>query len=1422
YHAKTVANIRTYLASCKNPRNVAIMLDTKGPEIRTGKLVDGKDVTLKTGSLFLFHNDMTRLGDATQVATTYTSLASTLHPGDRVLIDDGLIGTTVVEVHVEANEVLVRIDNDGVLGETKGVNLPGIPVDLPAITEKDTSDILFGVKQGIDLIAASFIRKASDVHEIRKLIQGTGIKIMSKIESQEGLDNFDEILDASDGIMVARGDLGVEVPVEQVARYQKMMIRKCNAAGKHVVTATQMLESMIFNPRPTRAEATDVANAVLDGSDCVMLSGETAKGAHPVAAVEMMGRICREAEADINYSELYPALRRQIRLPISISEAVASSAVKTSWDVHATLIIALTQSGNTAQAIAKYRPIAPVLAVTSSPQVARQCQVLRGIYPLLVTNMGGTENLVHRAMLWGVKMGMAQKDDHVVVTSGVIEGVTGSTNIMRVLRCVDPAIMEDVAPDSPRASDVDITSLRLHLERLLPVVLDADPQDVLVYIIKELIRANNGNGAAGPAGSVIVKDDGYSYSLQLELAYSDAQAISLALIKRSPVIDTSRPLQQQIHLINLPGVSDGANPYEALHSYIHNAVAPFFEAYVANKTAAFGGPRDEKDNKTGIPMAKKKIAELELSLLQLQQNVDVPEIFLNFHPLIQKAVEQCRSAETRVTVDAIGDAVNDSGFLNKLQADVNGWIKEIQKVTKLSRDPSTGTASQEINFWLSMERALAQIEEQLKSDQITLTLDVLKHAKRFHATVSFMSDTGLKEATDKVQRYNQLMRDFPLNELLSATEVDKIQEAVILVFGHLNKKLKLSPYPIKRALPFVDAISRDLNDQLLKVLGSRRLMYMEYDDFDRATEGCEEVCRTWEDQVKEFTNIAREVTRKRSEKIIPIKFNSAHTKLQERIKFVRAFRRQHEQLYNTILRVMKPDKVSNASKESAPVNLPDVNPIEDVIMAYESVKNIDVLDVSPEGTEIWVAAENSYNERVARVENQIIARLRDRLGTAKNANEMFRVFSKFNALFVRPKIRGAIQEYQAQLIDNVKEDIKRLHDKFKMHYRNSEAFHMSQLRDLPSISGAIIWARQIERQLGLYMNRVEDVLGKGGSDVKRRYGGRRGTLNGPDDDTAPKIGDQIPLGKLGSNSLLLAYETIEQQLKKVDAYVSQWLQYQSLWDLESEFVYMKLGDDLSRWQQLVLEIKKARSTFDNSETEKRFGSLTIDYDQQKVVVEDQLVEKKIKDIIGEWETSKPIQGSLKPDLAIQGLNIFEGRVMRLKEEYDLLCRAKEALDLDLTVNDRLEPILEELSDLKGVWNALAKVWQSLNELKETLWASVSPRKVKQQLDLLISSAKEMPNKTRQYAAFEFMQESLKGLLKVNPVIADLKSEALRERHWRQLLKALKLEGKVGFNELTVGHLWDADLKKNETEVRDIIVAAQGEMALEEFLKQVKE
>ncbi|EPQ61281.1 dynein heavy chain protein 2 [Gloeophyllum trabeum ATCC 11539] len=607
---------------------------------------------------------------------------------------------------------------------------------------------------------------------------------------------------------------------------------------------------------------------------------------------------------------------------------------------------------------------------------------------------------------------------------------------------------------------------------VLPPLMAASPQDLESIFDDDFDERVSRFAAEGGGAMYVVKtkdeveDDApptYTYKLTPQLNYTPSHVMTISLIKRGPTLDPLTPLASQLHILNLFGGED--TPYESLHALISNGVKSWFDAFVG----ARGGGK-EGDSKMGIPMTKKKFAELELSLLHLQQNVEIPETHLIIHPVIQKAVEQAHAAGVRPNISHIPPKLlNDSTFLNTLHAHVNSWIKSIQAVTKLTRDVSSGTASQEINFWLSLERALEGIEAQLRSEEVNMVMDCLRNAKRFHATVSFIADTGLKDATDIVHKYNQLMKDFPLNELLSATDLDKIQESLVLIFGHINRKLKLSPYPIRRALPLVEAISRDFNDQLLRVLTSHRLPFQPYDTFERLLAQTMNIFRTWDDLIKEFTNVAREVTRKRSEKFIPIKVVPAHAKLQERVRYLREWRKQHEQLA----------VMTGPTKGLGGMEVGGMDMEEEVKEAYEVMKRIDVLDVSTEGTEIWVAAENAYNERVARVENQIIARLRDRLGTARNANEMFRVFSKFNALFVRPKIRGAIQEYQTQLIDSVKEDIKRLHEKFKTQYRFSEAYHMSQMRDLPPIAGAIIWARQIERQLLTYMKRVEDVLGKG-------------------------------------------------------------------------------------------------------------------------------------------------------------------------------------------------------------------------------------------------------------------------------------------------------------------------------------------------------
>jgi len=401
FHETTLNNARK---AAKNLNVViGIMLDTKGPEIRTGDLKDGKkEVTLTKGSEFKLLTDIEKFkeGSEEQVYVDYQNIVNVVKKGERVLIDDGLISCLVIEVG--DNYLKTIIENTGKLGTKKGCNLPGIKVDLPALTKRDKEDLAFGVKNGVDFIAASFVRKKADVEDIRKELgkKGSNIKIISKIENLEGLENFDDILNDSDGIMVARGDLGVEIPLEKVVLAQKMMIAKCNILNKPVITATQMLETMIYNPRPTRAEATDVANAVLDGTDCVMLSGETAKGEYPVLAVKTMAQICQSTEEyfdyDVSYFSIRKAVKKKFGKDIGVAETIASSAVKTSGELEASLIITLTESGTTSRLVSKYKPKSKIIAVTQHEQTARQLQITRGVLPVIVGSVIGTESMIKK------------------------------------------------------------------------------------------------------------------------------------------------------------------------------------------------------------------------------------------------------------------------------------------------------------------------------------------------------------------------------------------------------------------------------------------------------------------------------------------------------------------------------------------------------------------------------------------------------------------------------------------------------------------------------------------------------------------------------------------------------------------------------------------------------------------------------------------------------------------------------------------------------------------------------------------------------------------------------------------------------------------------------------------------------------------
>ncbi|KAJ9599379.1 hypothetical protein L9F63_010141, partial [Diploptera punctata] len=1300
--------------------------------------------------------------------------------------------------------------------------------------------------------------------------------------------------------------------------------------------------------------------------------------------------------------------------------------------------------------------------------------------------------------------------------------------------------------------------------------------------------------------------DAITYIVSNEVHFTNPKMTSMICVKRGAVVEADKPIHSQLRLINF---SEGS-PYETLHSFISKTMAPYFKSYVKESGRA------DRDGDKMAPSVEKKMAELEMGLLHLQQNIDIPEISLPIHQTVAAVIKRCADEGRKPKVTDFGDRVEDSTFLNQLQNGVNRWIKEIQKVTKLDRDPSSGTALQEISFWLNLERALHRIQEKRESLEVALTLDILKHGKRFHATISFDADTGLKQALATVNDYNPLMKDFPINDLLSATELDRIRSAVQLIFSHL-RKIRSTKYPIQRALRLVEAISRDLGSQLLKVLGTRRLMHIPFDEFEKVMAQCFDVFTTWDDEYDKLQGLLRDIVKKKRDEHLKMvwRVSPAHKRLQTRMEHMRRFRRQHEQLRTVILRVLRPTLMNQETAGMKPdilgLEAADANAIEEVNLAYENVKEVDCLDISREGLEAWDAAVRRYEERIDRVETRITAHLRDQLGTAKNANEMFRIFSRFNALFVRPHIRGAIREYQTQLIQRVKDDIEALHEKFKVQYPLSKSCRMSFVRDLPPVSGSIVWAKQIDRQLTAYLRRVEDVLGKGWENhiegqklkadgdsfrlklitqeifddwarkVQQRNLGVTGRIFAIDSQrsrhgrgnvrnlknlgfrvplaivnkahqanqlypfaisliesvrtyerTLEKIEDKasiIPLvagmrrevqmliadgvalvwesykldpyvqrlaevvfsfqekvedllvveeqldvdvrsletcpysantfadilGKIQhavddlslrqysnlhiwvnrldeeveknlaarlqsgiqawtnalngkkkeidlsmdtdapaqpthkpggdpqiqivvhevriTNQIMYLYPSIEearfqimQQLfawqaivtsqtrlqssrYQVHTYVGEWLRYQSLWDLQPDNLYGKLGEDINLWMKCLNDIKKSRSTFDTSDTRREFGPVVIDYAkvqskvslkydswhketlgkfgsllgndmsqfhtqvsksrseleqqsieaastsdavtfityvqslkrkmkvevyregqrilerqrfqfpsswlhvdniegewgafneiikrkdssiqtqvaslQMKIVAEDKAVETRTNDFLNDWERSKPVEGHLRPDEALQHLQMYESKFARLKEERDNVAKAKEALELQepggiSTSEDKMQVVFEELQDLRGVWSELSRIWAQIDEIREKPWLSVQPRKLRQQLDTLMAQLKELPARLRQYSSYEYVKKLLQGYTKVNMMIVELKSDALKERHWKLLMKQLRVNWIL--SDLTLGQVWDVNLQKNEAVVKDIILVAQGEMALEEFLKQVRE
>lgn len=426
-HKKRIDTIKKLRDDLDEP--IAIMLDTKGPEIRIKTFKDGM-IRIEQGQDFTLTSEDVE-GDETRVSVTYKDIAKDLKADDRVLIDDGLVEFTVISV--DENNVYMKAVNSGELSDRKGVNLPSVKVNLPTLTEKDIEDLIFGIENDVDFIAASFIRSAKDVLEIRKILESNGgddVKIISKIENLEGVQNIDEIIEVSDGIMVARGDMGVELDEEDIPLVQKDIIRKCNLKGKFVITATQMLDSMIRNPRPTRAEVTDVANAILDGSSAIMLSGETAAGNYPVKSCEMMRKIAVKIEDSLDYKIALDSTNDEHE--INITNSIAKATREAALDLDAKVIIAATTSGLTARNISKFKPKSPIIAATTNEKVRRQLAIEWGVYPIRATLASSIDDLFYESINILKNIKFVKEGELVILTAGMPLGKAGSTNIMMV------------------------------------------------------------------------------------------------------------------------------------------------------------------------------------------------------------------------------------------------------------------------------------------------------------------------------------------------------------------------------------------------------------------------------------------------------------------------------------------------------------------------------------------------------------------------------------------------------------------------------------------------------------------------------------------------------------------------------------------------------------------------------------------------------------------------------------------------------------------------------------------------------------------------------------------------------------------------------------------------------------------------------
>ncbi len=1453
-------------------------------------------------------------------------------------------------------------------------------------------------------------------------------------------------------------------------------------------------------------------------------------------------------------------------------------------------------------------------------------------------------------------------------------------------------------------------------------------------------------------------DDGldtFQYEISTTALSGSSNTASMAFLKRkaAPLSPTST-LQQQLRVIELGGSlvtvdeenieSDDNNnskaatddaededkdssrtstsendSFEVLYGYLHHMFAPLLQSYVLklqqNRDNDGSNGGDSKDLtseglKQSLPLLGKRIQELEYALKTCMQQTEIPDVVFNIEPEVITYVSR-EESEGHLSMEELGiDSLpEDSALLKRLKKGVNRWYEDTKQLSTLSRDISSGAAIEEVSFWTNMERSLQNVDSQMKDKGVEITLRILKHYKQFGIILAFQQDTGLTQKITRVSSYMAFIRDFPVNSLVTSSTVKQMEQAVLALFSHM-RKMKTAQYPLKRAFQLLEAVSRDLSKKLVTLLKPVKMMELPYEIFARENDYCISLFKTWDQHCSGFRELARDIAKKRGvEKSTP-RLVVAHSKLRDRLEDVYQCRQNHEKLRHVIQDVLKPlDKSNNNSNNKVDLHSPNgSSAINEINEAYKHLRNADIYDVSTEGIAAWEAAKKQYELRIDAIETNITATLTTLLASAQTGDEKFRVFSKFNALFFRQRIRGAIQQHQTDLIQTVKEDINALQQKFKRHYSASESERMSGLRDLPPMSAKIIWAKQIERQLDQYMDRIEAVLGSGWEthadgralknscdsfkkkldtqpifnewierikdssnfevggrifDVRKRSAGSSNTIlqlgvsfnkeiitlfkevrnlawlandhygfrvpytikimsdeakerypyamaltetlrtyqhintqlsedigtltaktkksvqvalakafnkhikwdsesleqyvkdlskkvyslqdqvsdlvskveaiekevdklklceytytafedklnkiqeivdemnlaeysnlgswtksldkkvesillyrmsnaiaiwvkihtlknkkienmnTSPTKDKGERkysigsaieneegveaknveedtkavsaLSQPIVLGIILRNRILQVnpplararselieqfqsivnvisrqkrikssvyddafrtnndarnrglnrreqankqmyfnlcsmveqdliyqvYGTIESCIKAAGEYCVMWLQYQALWDVVPENIVENVGESIDKWVQMLEEIRSSRETFESSEYEKHFGVVVVNYKsvqtkvgdkydvwhrdmlsrfgnilqermngfyneaskarnqlekmtldadineivafvttvrngeankdtwkldlksfqssqrllvgqrfrfpedwlyidnlegewdafnqilskkievmderipelQRRIMQEDRRLENDIKELETSWkkERNENVIVAQEPSIALNTLALFDTQVQRLKDRYNSLRKAIDALGLDTAADARLDPILAEVKGFKEVWSALGDVWNRVDTVKDTLWGAFLPRKYRASLDGILEAMDAMPSRIQQYEAFQNLYNKVKDYKKNLLLLTELKSDAIKERHWREIKKTLKITFS-SLNNLSVGTILDADLKRCDRQLKDVIRKAQGEMALEEFVKELKE